>query len=183
MRPWDRTLYVKVVRGFLKQGDQISITFGDRSGGSPGMRLQTFCEESYEFHTLIDPIATYCYQPVPTQPTIKIVPGAPQRYIAIGPTIRAVGENFSVKFKGEDKWGNPSDQCDVTFHPKSQLPLAGLPETVCLKNGEFASSIDNLVAQEAGDLAIDFHDDGGALVFSTNPIRIEEKSDIAAFLG
>jgi len=54
VRPWDRTLYIKVVRGFLREGDSITITFGDRSGGSPGMRLQTFCEETYEFHTLID---------------------------------------------------------------------------------------------------------------------------------
>ena len=47
VRPWDRTLYIKVVRGFLRKGDTITIVFGDRSGGSPGMRLQTFCEESY----------------------------------------------------------------------------------------------------------------------------------------
>ena len=183
VRPWDRTLYVKVVRGFLREGDQITITFGDRSGGSPGMRLQTFCEDSYEFHTLIDPIATYCYQPVPHQPTIRIVPGAPERYLAIGPTIRAVGERFSVKFKGEDKWGNPSDQCDMTFYPKANLPLAGLPEVISLKRGEFAGSIDNLVAQEAGDLAIDFHDDSGGVIASTNPIRIEENPASRHFWG
>lgn len=147
------------------------------------MRLQTFCEDSYEFHTLIDPIATYCYQPVPHQPTIRIVPGAPERYLAIGPTIRAVGERFSVKFKGEDKWGNPSDQCDMTFYPKANLPLAGLPEVISLKRGEFAGSIDNLVAQEAGDLAIDFHDDSGGVIASTNPIRIEENPASRHFWG
>ena len=183
VRPWDRTLYVKVVRGFLKKGDQISIKFGDRSGGSPGMRLQTFCEESYEFHTLIDPIATYCYQPVCNQPTIKIIPGAPEKYLAIGPTIRAIGEAFSVKFKGEDKWGNPSDQCDVTFYPKAKLPLTRLPESISLAKGEFAVSIDNLVAHKAGDLTIDFYDDSGALVFSTNPIRIEESPKSRHFWG
>ena len=63
------------------------------------MRLQTFCEESYEFHTLVDPIATYCYQPMPEQPTIKIVPGPAERFLAIGPTIRAVGEPFQIKIK------------------------------------------------------------------------------------
>ena len=103
MRPWDRTLYIKVVRGFLREGDTISIKFGDRSGGSPGMRLQTFCEESYEFHTLIDPIATYNYQPMPVQPVIKIVSGKPDRFLAVAPTIRAVGESFAVKFKGLNK--------------------------------------------------------------------------------
>ena len=99
VRPWDRTLYIKVVRGFLREGDTITIKFGDCSGGSPGMRLQTFCEDSYEFHTLIDPIATYNYQPMPDQPVIKIVPGKPDRYLAVAPTIRAVNEVFSINLR------------------------------------------------------------------------------------
>ena len=31
VRPWDRTLYIKVVRGFLKEGDTITVKFGDKS--------------------------------------------------------------------------------------------------------------------------------------------------------
>ena len=49
--------------------------------------------------------------------------------------------------------------------------------------GEFAGSIDNLVAQEAGDLAIDFHDDSGGVIASTNPIRIEENPASRHFWG
>ncbi|MBT4043001.1 MAG: DUF3604 domain-containing protein, partial [Rhodospirillaceae bacterium] len=49
IRPWDKTLYIKVVRGFLRQGDEIIVRFGDRRQGSPGIRLQTFCEETFEF--------------------------------------------------------------------------------------------------------------------------------------
>ena len=39
IRPWDKTLYIKVVRGFLREGDKIIIRFGDRRQGSPGIRL------------------------------------------------------------------------------------------------------------------------------------------------
>jgi hypothetical protein len=49
IRPWDKTLYIKVVRGFLREGDQIIIRFGDRRQGSPGIRLQTFVEHTFEF--------------------------------------------------------------------------------------------------------------------------------------
>ena len=173
VRPWDRTLYIKVVRGFLKEGDTITINFGDRSGGSPGMRLQTFCEDSYEFHTLVDPIATFCYQPMPQQPTIRIVPGKPERFLAVAPTIRAIGEEFWIKFKGEDKWGNPSDQCDCVFTLKSNYPVDGLPNAVTLKTNEFFGIVDGLKLHEAADLVIDFFDESGVLVCSTNPIRIE----------
>jgi len=175
VRPWDRTLYIKVVRGFLKEGDTITITFGDRSGGSPGMRLQTFCEDSYEFHTLIDPIATFCYQPVPVQPVIRIVPGAPERYIAIGPTIRAPGEAFSVRLKGEDRWGNPSDKCDITLRPIASHPVEGLPAEVTLKPGAFSASMENLRVQHEADLVIAFADQEGNIVTTTNPLRIENQ--------
>jgi hypothetical protein len=173
VRPWDRTLYIKVVRGFLREGDRITITFGDRSGGSPGMRLQTFCEESYEFHTLIDPIATYCYQPMPVQPVIKIIPGKPDRYLAVAPTIRAVNEVFSIKFKGEDKWGNPSDQCDIMLYPRASHPVAGLPQSVRLEPGSFFGEIAGLSVADAADLHVNFLDEAGAVLCRTNPIRIE----------
>ena len=101
VRPWDRTLYIKVVKGFLQEGDTITVTFGDTRQGSPGMRLQTFCEDSFEFHTLIDPIATYCYQPVPDQPTIQIVPGAPEAYVAVVPTLLAMGTAFALKTRAK----------------------------------------------------------------------------------
>ena len=172
VRPWDRTLYIKVVRGFLKEGDTITITFGDTSGGSPGMRLQTFCEDSYEFHTLIDPIATFSYQPVPEQPVIRIVPGMPERYIAIGPTIRAPGENFSIRIKGEDKWGNPSDKCDITLTPVSDHPVEGLPEKISLRPGAFSVSIENLKIKDEADVMIAFADDAGRILCTTNPMRI-----------
>ena len=55
IRPWDKTLYIKVVRGFLREGGQIIVKFGDRSGGCPGMRMQTFCEDTFEFRVLVDP--------------------------------------------------------------------------------------------------------------------------------
>ena len=84
VRPWDKTIYINVVQGYLTEGDTIKVTFGDKSKGAPGMRMQTFCEESYEFHSLIDPIATRCFQPVVNQPTIRIIPGKPGIILIVG---------------------------------------------------------------------------------------------------
>ncbi len=79
------------------------------------MRLQTFCEDTFEFRVLVDPIATFNFQPLPVQPMIALVPGPPERFVAVLPTLRRIGEPFALKIKGEDRWGNPSDRCDVTF--------------------------------------------------------------------
>jgi hypothetical protein len=54
-RPWERSLRIIVGGGSLREGDTITVVFGDRSGGSPGLRLQTFCETAHEFRVLADP--------------------------------------------------------------------------------------------------------------------------------
>ena len=65
VRPWDKTLWIKIVKGYLAEGDTITIRFGVTDQGGPGMRLQTFCEDTFEFRVLSDPIATFNFQPLP----------------------------------------------------------------------------------------------------------------------
>src|SRR5881628_3150860 len=36
IRPWDKTLFIRVVRGFLREDDRIVVRFGDTRQGSPG---------------------------------------------------------------------------------------------------------------------------------------------------
>jgi len=48
-RPWGRSIFLKVMGGFLDRGQQIILVFGDTSGGSPGWQVQTFCENTFEF--------------------------------------------------------------------------------------------------------------------------------------
>ena len=181
VRPWDRTLYIKVVKGFMKKGDTITIRFGVTDGGSPGMRLQTYCEDTSEFRVLVDPIATCNYQPLPEQPLIKIIPGQPEQYVAVWPTARRVGEAFSLKLKGEDKWGNPSDKCDETLRLKASAPVENLPETVSFKPGEFAVEIHNLKVQKPGDITLELLHEDGTLAAVANPLRIVERAELLPY--
>ena len=116
-RPWSRALYLKVIRGFLNKGDQIVVVFGDTSSGSPGWQMQTFCEETFEFKTLVDPIATYEFKELPESPTLCIVPGKPAQAICVAPSQVMVNEAFTYHLKLEDKWGNPIDRPKKMPHP------------------------------------------------------------------
>ena len=88
IRPWDKTLMIRVMRGFLREGDTITVRFGDRRQGSPGMRVQTFVEPTFEFRVLVDAFATYNYVELPAQPTVAIVAGPPASWKAVLPTLR-----------------------------------------------------------------------------------------------
>ncbi len=183
IRPWDKTLYIKVVRGFLREGDQITVRFGDRRHGSPGIRLQTFCEHTFEFRVLVDAIATYNYVELPEQPEIAIVPGKAVLYKAIVPTQRKVGQMFSLRIKGEDRWGNPSDQCDATFSLQSTRPVNGLPAAVQFSPGQFSAMIDGLSVSEPGDLIISLVDDSGHTVCTSNPLRNTSEAVLLPYWG
>ena len=178
VRPWDRCLYIKVVKGFMQEGDTISITFGDTSGGSKGMRLQTFCEDTLEFRVLVDPIATANYQAIPQQPMIHIVPGPPSSYVAVVPTAREVNETFALKIRGEDLWGNPSDQCSGMFHVRSSAPVNGLPDGITFTPGEFSVIVDDLSIGTAGRVDIWLEDEAGNIASRANPIMISDALEL-----
>ncbi|NOY80069.1 MAG: DUF3604 domain-containing protein [Kiritimatiellaeota bacterium] len=106
-RPWGRCLILKVAGGYLDRGDTITVVFGDTAAGSPGWRLQTFCEDTFEFKTMVDPIATYRFKELPKSPVIRIGPGVPARAVCIAPSQISVGEPVKAHLKLEDGWGNP----------------------------------------------------------------------------
>ncbi len=172
IRPWDKTLFIRVIRGFLREDDTITVCFGDRSQGSPGMRVQTFCEPTFEFRVLADPFATYHYTELPVQPFIAVVAGPPVLWKAVVPTLRHPGQSFRLGFKAEDRWGNPSDQVDGVFTLRSSRPVQGLPATFAMRRGEHSRSFENLSVSDAGDVRIEVFDAAGARICISNPLRI-----------
>jgi hypothetical protein len=183
IRPWDRTLQIKIVKGFMKEGGTVKIHFGVTDEGSCGMRLQTFCESRFEFRVLVDPIATYNFQPLPIQPAISIVAGAPDRWVAVLPTICKMGEPFRLRLKAEDKWGNPTNQATGKLSLKANQKVQNIPETVDIAMGNFATEIAGLVVNQEGPLTINVHDDQGLELARTNPAKISAGPNILSYWG
>lgn len=181
IRPWDKTLFIRVVRGFLRENDRIIVRFGDTRQGSPGIRVQTFNEPTFEFRVLVDAWATYNYVELPVQPYVSVVAGPPVLYKAILPTLRTRGERFRLGFKGEDQWGNPSHRVDATFTLRANIPVEGLPQTITLKPGDFAKSIDGLTCNAPGDLLIEVRDAKDGFVCTSNPLRIVENAPLKPY--
>jgi len=122
VRPWGKTIHVKVLQGFLSKGDRITVKLGDRSQGSPGWRMQTFIEETFELRTLVDRYATYLYEPLPKSPTFRIRPGPPVRMVAVASSLVKPGQRIVVHTKLEDVWGNPVRQAKKSTRAGFDMP-------------------------------------------------------------
>ena len=183
IRPWDRTLQIKVVKGFMKEGDTITVRFGVTDHGSAGMRLQTFCESRYEFRVLVDPIATYNFQTLPEQPFISIVPGAPKNWVAVVPSTITCGEPFSLKIKVEDAWGNPTNKASTMLAVKSSCPIENLPELIEVRKGDFSTEISGLIANINGPLEIMLHTLDGSRVSVCNPAFVSGAPGLKSYWG
>jgi hypothetical protein len=173
MRPWGKCLTVAVGRGFLAPGETITVRLGDRSGGgSPGLRLQTFCEDRFEFRVLADIFACCNWAKLPEQPWITILPGPPETFRAVLPTLRCSGDAFTLGLRADDRWGNPSHLVRGRFRLRASAPVQGLPETLDWPEGARSQRIDGLRAAIPGDLGIDVLDEAGTVLAHSNPLRI-----------
>jgi hypothetical protein len=175
IRPWSRSLYIGVAKHFLKPGDTITIRFGDRRFGGPGIRLQTYCERAFEFHVLVDAIATYDYVALPQSPTIDIVPGPGVTWRAVLPTLVRPGEAFRLAVKADDKWGNPSDRMETRLRLVAEGDFQGLPERIAFERGAFAAIVPGLTAAGSGTIAV--YDEAGRFLCRSNPMAVTAAGD------
>lgn len=117
IRPFGNSLLVKVRNGYLKEGDQVRLVFGDTTRGGPGMRAQSFCEREHEFRFLIDPCGTGRFELLPAYPVVRVRPGMAHEIQALVPGTVKVSEPFSCLVRILDEFGNPTDRmaADITL--------------------------------------------------------------------
>ena len=183
VRPWGHSLFVRVLDGCLTEGDTIVVRIGDTAGGGPGYKLQTFCQWRFEFRVLVDPVATRDYVLLPECPSIAVVPGPPERWKAVLPTLSPVGETFRLSLKAEDAWGNPTDRAHGRMTLESDIPISGFPDSVQFEPGSFAVVLDDLRVEEPGTVRIRLRNEAGEVVAESNPMVAAAETPTLAFWG
>ncbi len=174
-RPWMKALTVGISGGYLSEGDTITITFGDTSGGSLGFKMQTFVESGFEFKVLVDACAVLHWVPIVDQPAISIVPGEPVAWRAVISTLRRPGETFQLGIKAEDDWGNPSDLVDASLRLETSVPVQNLPNTATFLKGQKSLVFENLSIFDEGELRVKIYDaDKDDLLCEAGPLIIAD---------
>lgn len=105
-RPFQKAIIVDVVDGYLNAGDHIILRIGDRRGGGPGTRVQTFTEDRFRFRCYVDPLGTSRFAAVPGDIVIDMAPGAAARLLIAGPRFVRSNQPAPFRFSLQDRWGN-----------------------------------------------------------------------------
>ena len=174
VRPWRACLAIDIFDGPLLPGETIVITYGDRSGASPGTRAQTFVEKAFCFRTLVDAQGSGQYVTLPGSPTTEIVAGEAERLVAILPGEAGTGRPFDLVVKAEDGWGNPATGYGGTVAlEETSGSIANLPERYTFQAGDRGvRRFGNCVANRPGIFTIHTRALDGAFVGESNPVRV-----------
>lgn len=114
-RPFQKSLLIHALDGYLRPGDVIEIRFGDRRFGGPGTRVQTFVEDEFEVHLFVDPLGTSRMARAGLN-RIAVVPGEPQHVIVHGPRlVRSDTPTVDLRAHLQDRWGNTCTEIAATL--------------------------------------------------------------------
>jgi hypothetical protein len=182
VRPFANTLLIRVGRGYLREGDTLTVRFGDRRKGSPGFRLQTNVEANVQLRTSVDAFATYEFCELPVQPAFDLLPGPAVNWKAILPSLAVVEEPFRLGVVAEDKWGNPTANAQQSFDLVSSHPVRGLPARIEIRNGDGPRAIEGLAAETEGDLDLRLIANGEELA-RANPLRVVKQTALRRYWG
>ncbi|MCY3781648.1 MAG: DUF3604 domain-containing protein [Chloroflexi bacterium] len=173
IRPWRACLAIDIVDGTLLPGDTITITYGDRSGGSAGTRAQTFVEKAFRFRTLIDAQGSGQYVTLPSSPATEIVADEAKRLVAIVPSEAETGRQFDLLVKAEDGWGNPATSYSGTISLEEESgAIANLPDSYTFQpDDRGARRFGNCTVSRPGIFTICARAQNGTLARESNPLR------------
>lgn len=172
--PWQNIVEVTLPEGGLAEGDTIRITYGDRSGGSPGIRIQPFDERPFVFKVYADPLGEDSYYPLLDNPTIDIVAAEPYRLGVVMPSDAVAGEPTWCIVRAEDRYGNPATRYEGTVTMRSTDDHAELPEPrqfTGIDRGVYR--YEEVVFETPGDHSITVSD--GQFERRSNPVRVHAK--------
>ena len=113
-RPFHNCIQVKARDGALKEGDTVTVTMGDISMGSAGIRAQSFSEREHEFKLFVDSLNINHYVELPKSVFVEVVSGPANEIQAVAPSIVTVNEPFDLKIRVLDEWGNPCTDFEGT---------------------------------------------------------------------
>lgn len=171
--PWQNIVEVIVGEPGLEPGQTIRVTYGDRTGGSPGFQVQPFDESHFIFKVYVDALGNNEYLPLVESPAVKIAAGRPYKLTALMPSNAAVGKPEWCVIRAEDRFGNPATRYNGTISFKATDTLAKLPDSYTFTQADKGvQRFENIIFNTKGFHTVSVED--GKFQDESNPVKITQ---------
>ena len=162
------TLVFRVTSGRLTEGDTVTITYGDTTGGSRGLLMPTFSSDQMPLPLYVDFDGSDLPVSLPIAP-IVIVGGEVAGVHAFAPSVVATGEAFTLTVRAEDRFYNratgpiPEWHVLVNGEPLAEIPPGGNP-----------AALPNVRFDAPGVYRFAIRSADGAVTGTANPVLVED---------
>ena len=168
----------------LVEGEEVLVTWGDRSGGGSGARSQTFIEPRRYFWIEVDADGSGDFVPISERPEFSVIGGEAVRLVVIAPSDAVAGEEFRVSVKAEDRWGNPANRYRGNVRLSGSGVALGADEIEFDEASDGAVWIDGCRITETGEHRVLARDEDADLEGVSNPIiATETESQFKLYWG
>jgi len=170
------TLVFEVASGTLKQGDTITLTYGDTSSGSSGLSMPSFSSDRMPLPLYVAFEDGGHYFSLPIQP-ISVVGAMVDGVAGFAPSVVRPGESFTLSIRAQDRFYNratgaiPDWQVMKNGEPWLQVEAAG---AITLTEASFA---------DAGTYYLTISSTDGSIAGSVNPILVTDAPRDRIFWG
>ena len=166
---------VLVVNGrALEPGEQVAVTYGDRSKGGPGFRSQTFQEARHYFWVDVDSAGDGTSVTLPEPPYLSIVGGTAEKLVVTLPSTVRVGEQFQIQVRAEDAWGNPAAAYRGTVAIQSEAVKVPTERLTFNKADKGVQWIEGCTVTQTGVHRLTAADEKSGLTAQSNPTLCEK---------
>jgi hypothetical protein len=166
--PAEMTVF-KIEKGSLREGDTLTVTYGDRSEGSRGFHIQSFSNDQLILPLYIDLEGKGNFF-TPKWPSIKVVGSEVKAVKGFAPSILRCNEPFDLSVRSEDHLYNrasgpiPSYEVSLNGKPFSTIPAGDRSITV----------LKDLELEKPGVYRFSFRSKDGKITGDSNPILVQK---------
>ncbi len=177
LRPWRQALIIRVFDGHLGPGDVVTVKLGDRSGGSAGLRAQTFVESEFAIRVLADPTGSHKFENVGDL-SVPIVAGPASGIALIGSSTAVVDEATWLHVRAFDAWGNVATtyEGELEFSVEDVVDFGATLPARCqmTANDRGVRRFEPIAFSKPGIWRVSVKDVSNGFVATANPCRVVE---------
>ncbi|MCL4402087.1 MAG: DUF3604 domain-containing protein, partial [Acidobacteria bacterium] len=163
-------LAFRLAAGTLRPGDTVAITFGDRSGGSRGYRMQSFGNDQVLLPLYFDLEAKGLYL-TPLWPAFQVQGKAASAVRVTAPSIVRPGEKFEIYIHNED------DRCNRAAGPMPayEVTANGRPIRQVAAGADAVVTLKDIQLDSPGTYRFQIRSADGKIAGLSNPVWVQEK--------